>query len=268
MHQVDWVARWGGLVADREEAAHKDGGHSDPRYWDRRAPTFARSTTGRTEQFLEVVRPFVSARTTVIDVGAGAGRHAVPLAERAEWVTAVEPSEGMRAHIPALPNLTVIASAWEDAQVAPADVVICSHVLYGVADVVPFVEKMERAARARVFIMLREGPVPHPANVLRDKIGSAPLPPIPRFSDLFMVLIQLGITPDVRFISYPTISASHTRRWASSTRPSPTASRCSAMGGTRSTARGAWLRCWCATVTSSSTTAAFRFQGSHIGNPA
>jgi len=206
MHQVDWAARWRGLVADREEAAHKDGGHSDPHYWDRRAPTFARSTTGRTEQFLGVVWPFVSARTTVIDVGAGAGRHAVPLAERAEWVTAVEPSEGMREYIPALPNLTVIASAWEDAEVAPADVVICSHVLYGVADVAPFVQKMERAARARVFIMLREGPVPHPANVLRDRIGAAPLPPIPRFSDLFMVLIELGIRPDVTFISYPVVN--------------------------------------------------------------
>src|SRR5437588_413719 len=121
MHQVDWAARWRGLVADREEAAHKDGGHSDPHYWDRRAPTFARSTTGRTEQFLGVVWPFVS-------------------------------------------------------------------------------------ARARVFIMLREGPVPHPANVLRDRIGAAPLPPIPRFSDLFMVLIELGIRPDVTFISYPVVN--------------------------------------------------------------
>jgi SAM-dependent methyltransferase len=203
---IDWAARWRQLVLDRETAASRDGGHSDPRYWDRRAATFARSTTGRTEQFLEVVLPFVSARSTVIDVGAGAGRHAVPLAERAEWVTAVEPSEGMRAHIPALSNMTVVASAWEDAVVAPADIVICSHVLYGVTDVVPFVEKIERAARERVFIMLREGPVPHPANVLRDRMSAAPLPPITRFSDLFMVLIQMGIAPDVRFISYPVVN--------------------------------------------------------------
>ena len=199
------MARWRQLVLDRESAARQDG-HSDPHYWDRRAPTFARSTRARTEQFLEVVWPFVSARTTVIDVGAGAGRHTVPIAERAEWVTAVEPSEGMRAHIPALPNITVIASAWEDAEVATADVVICSHVLYGVAEVVPFVEKMERAARERVFVMLREGPVPHPANILRDSMAVAPLPPITRFSDLFMVLIAVGIRPDVRFISYPVVN--------------------------------------------------------------
>src|SRR5439155_508809 len=131
-------------------AAH---GHSDPNYWDRRAATYARSTGNRVDQFLAVVEPFVSHRKTLIDVGAGAGRHAVPLAEKLEWVTAVEPSEGMRAHLPALPNLTVVASAWEDAEVAPADLVICCHVLYGVAEVVPFVDKLERSDRDRVAEM-------------------------------------------------------------------------------------------------------------------
>jgi SAM-dependent methyltransferase len=197
---VDWADHWRRLVIEREAAAH---GHSDPHYWDHRAPTYARSTFSRVDEFLDVVQPFVSPRKTLIDVGAGAGRFAVPLAERLEWVTAVEPSEGMRAHIPPLPNMTVIASAWEDAEVAPADLVICCHVLYGIEEVVPFVEKLERSARERVFIMLREGPVPHPANVLRERMAGGPVPRIPQFSDLFMLLVQLGIAPDVKFISYP-----------------------------------------------------------------
>lgn len=201
--EVDWAERWRRLVVDREGASH---GHSDPLYWDRRAPTFARSTSARADQFLDVLGPWISNRRTLIDVGAGAGRHAAPLAARMEWVTAVEPSEGMRSHIPPVSNMTVVASAWEDAEVAPADIVICSHVLYGVAGVVPFTEKMERSARERVFIMLREGPVPHPANILRDRLGAEPLPRITRFSDLFMVLIQMGVRPDVTFISYPVVN--------------------------------------------------------------
>jgi hypothetical protein len=201
--RTDWVQEWRRLVREREGASR---GHGDPRYWDRRAPTFARSTAGRADQFIEVLEPYLSPRKTLIDVGAGAGRHAVPLAGRLEWVTAVEPSEGMRAHLPALPNLTVVASSWEDAEVAPADLVICSHVLYGVEEVVEFVEKMERAARERVFVMLREGPVPHPANILRDRMAGGPLPRITRFSDLFMVLLQVGVYPDVRFVSYPVVN--------------------------------------------------------------
>ena len=201
-NRTDWVEEWRRLVREREAGSH---GHSDPRYWDRRAATFARTTSGRADQFLEVLAPYLSPRKTLIDVGAGAGRHAVPLAEKLEWVTAVEPSEGMRSHLPALPNLTVVASSWEDAEVAPADLVICSHVLYGVEDVEPFVEKMQRAARERVFVMLREGSVPHQANVLRDRL-LGPLPRITQFSDLFMVLLQLGIYPDVRFIGYPVLN--------------------------------------------------------------
>ncbi len=210
----DWVERWRKLVLDRDGTSGH--GHSDPNYWDRRAAAYARSTGGRVDEFLAVVEPFTSARKTLIDVGAGAGRHAVPLAEKLEWVTAVEPSEGMRSHLPALPNLTVIASAWEDAEVTPADLVICCHVLYGVAEVVPFIEKLERSARERVFIMLREGPVPHPANVLRDRIATSPLPPIPQFSDLFMLLLQLGIAADVSFLQ-----AAVRRRLGGAAHPAP-----------------------------------------------
>ena len=177
-------------------------GHSDPGYWDRRAPTFARSTHARADALLEVIEPYVSPRKTLIDVGAGSGRHAVPLAERLEWVTAVEPSEGMRAQIPHRDNMTVVASTWQDAAVAPADLLICSHVLYGVEDPVAFIAKMETAARERIFIMLRESPMAHLGALVRDQMLGAE-PRLPRFSDLFMLLVQIGVAPDVKFTSYP-----------------------------------------------------------------
>jgi Methyltransferase domain len=196
---IDWADQWRSLVAERAAAA---GGHSDPGYWDRRAPTFARSTQARSDAFLDVLAPYISPRKTLIDVGAGSGRHAVPLAERLEWVTAVEPSEGMRAQIPPRDNMTVVASTWQDAAVAPADLLICSHVLYGVDDPVSFITKMETSARERVFIMLRESPMAHLGALVRDRmLGEEPR--LPRFSDLFMLLMQMGIAPDVRFTSYP-----------------------------------------------------------------
>jgi SAM-dependent methyltransferase len=220
---IDWVEHWRLLVAERASAA---GDHGDASYWDRRAPTFARSTRARADEFLEVVAPYLSPRKTLIDVGAGSGRHAFPLAERLEWVTAVEPSEGMRALIPPRDNMTVVASTWEDAAVAPADLVICCHVMYGVEDPVPFIAKMERSARERIFIMLRESQMVHPATVVRDRMlgkqggvmgvgfarpgtlrGDVPPqreePRLPRFSDLFMLLVQMGIAPDVVFLRYP-----------------------------------------------------------------
>jgi SAM-dependent methyltransferase len=199
MDEVDWIKRWGEIVEARDKQAAK---HSDSGYWDRRASSYARSTQTRVDDFLRILEPYLSTSKTLIDVGAGTGRHAVPLAKRLEWVTAVEPSEGMRSHIAHRDNVTVVASTWEDAEVAPADLVICSHVLYGVADPVPFVTKLERAARERVFVVMRESELPHPAAAVRRRLGGDANVRLPRFSELFMLLLQMGIAPDVDFLRY------------------------------------------------------------------
>jgi Methyltransferase domain len=200
---MDWEQHWKDIVLERASLA---GTHADPTYWDRRAPSFARSTRARADEFFTVIEPYLSPSKTLIDAGAGAGRHAVPLSERLEWVTAVEPSEGMRAQIPPRDNMTVVASTWEDAEVAPADLVICCHVLYGVEDPVPFITKLEQSARERVFIMLRESELPHPANAIRKQLLGDGGARLPRFSDLFMLLIQMGIAPDVSFQRYQSVS--------------------------------------------------------------
>src|SRR3979411_1391845 len=103
----------------------------------------------RRDGFLEVREPWLLPHRTLTDVGAGAGRYAAPLADRLDWVTAVEPSQGMRDLIPEKDNMTVIATDWEHAEPAPADLVICCHVLYGVADAPAFIAKLEAAATAR-----------------------------------------------------------------------------------------------------------------------
>ncbi len=199
---IDWAKRWRDTVhRPGEKSTHQEASG----YWDRRARSYARITRQRFDDFLHVVEPYLGPGKTLIDVGAGAGRHAVPLSERVEWVTAVEPSEGMRAQIPHVDNMTVIASTWQDAEVARADIVICCHVLYGIDEPIPFIIKLQASARERVFIMLRQGPLPHPATQLRRSLAVPDLP-VPQFSDLFMLLTQMGIAPDVTFIRYPVVN--------------------------------------------------------------
>ena len=200
---MDWEASWKNIVNER---ATLGGLFANPGYWDRRAASYARSTQSRTDDFLTVMEPYLGPRKTLIDAGAGTGRHSTPLANRLEWVTAVEPSEGMRAMIPPKDNMTVVASSWEDAEVAPADLVICNHVLYGVADPVPFLQKLDRSARERVFVMLRESELPHPAAAVRRQLLGDSGPRMPRFSDLFMLLMQMGVAPDVTFIRYTSVA--------------------------------------------------------------
>lgn len=188
---VDWAAHWRALVETRE--AQTGPSHTDD-WWAPRAQHFARQVRATADDpVLTFLEPWLRPTATLLDVGAGAGRHTNPLASRLDWITAVEPSQAMRAHIEPADNVTVIGSTWEDADPAPADLVICIHVLYPVADPVPFIEKLERFARERVFIWMRDSQHSLPAEVMaRPERGREPW-----LRDCLMLLRQLGVAPEM-----------------------------------------------------------------------
>jgi SAM-dependent methyltransferase len=192
--EVDWAAHWRGLVQSRSEQA---GPRRD--YWERRAATYGKWCRARTDLVLDFLEPWLDPRRTLIDVGAGPGILAARFASRLDWVTAVEPSQRMRDQIPDVANMTVIASSWEDAEPAPADLVTCVHVLYGVAEPIPFIEKLERHARERLFIVLRDTPHPHPA----ERMTAARHVRQPLLRDCLLLLRQHGMAPDVTVLRYP-----------------------------------------------------------------
>lgn len=179
------------------------GGGRPEDFWDRRSRAYRDSTEGLPDPLVTFLESYCSPSLTLIDVGAGTGRHTVPLAGRLDWVTAVEPSQGMREQIPPLDNVTVIASRWEDAEVAPADLVICCHVLYAVAEPAPFIEKLEASARERIFICLREAPLRHPAERIWELLTGQARAPQPLFADLVALLRCIGVEPQVTWLTYP-----------------------------------------------------------------
>ena len=145
---IDFAERWRLIVERRRvqmEAAYAASGLQNVDYWGRRAKNYRDALHIKTEQdplLLRVLRD-ITPETTVLDVGAGTGRHTLALAPRVASVTAVDPSAAMLGLLQEdldaqkLTNVTVTQSEWLDASVAPADVVLCSHVLYPIADVVP-----------------------------------------------------------------------------------------------------------------------------------
>ena len=146
-------------------------------------------------RLLEEVAP----QSTILDVGAGGGRLALPLALRCRHLVAVEPSISMatvlnqQASDFSIENLSLVESTWEDAEVEPADLVICVHVLYVVREIEPFIRKLEAHANQRVLVVLFEAPPQSQTYALWKQVHGEErlaLPSLPEFQD---VLSQLGV---------------------------------------------------------------------------
>ena len=148
--------------------------------------------------------------TTVLDVGGGAGRYALPLATRAKHVTVVEPSADSvemlrsRAAEIGLTNLTVIQSPWDEADAPSADVALCSLVLHHVPDAAPFVSKLQDHATDRVVVVeMMETPGALEIPFYERVHGSAPTP-LPGLPDVLQLLWAMDIHPDVAMLTAET----------------------------------------------------------------
>ena len=148
-------------------------------------------------------------RSTVLDVGAGVGRHAVPLARAVERVIAVEPSPAMASHLrewaqeDGLVNIEVIEAAWPEVGVPTCDVVVCSHVLYPVLDIEPFVRKLDESARRYCFLQLHEEQMALESLGLWERFHGEPRAGQPTFRDALPVLWQMGLRPNLEMSAMP-----------------------------------------------------------------
>jgi SAM-dependent methyltransferase len=140
----------------------------------------------------------------VLDVGCGGGRSSTVLVPPAEMLIGVDQNESMLAAFVeaatavAVPVLTVHGRWPEIATSTPiADVVVCHHVLYNVADAVPFLTALTEHARLAVVV---EIPVRHPLsgwNAAWKHFWDLDRPTGPTDADLVAVLREMDLVPEV-----------------------------------------------------------------------
>jgi SAM-dependent methyltransferase len=203
---IDWAARWQGIMdTRRRQRAPRERIAAGGDHWAHRADRQATYSEHlpADDPLLVRLRAAVRPDDTVIDVGAGAGRYALPLARLARRVVAVEPSPALRERLAGrlvtegVTNIEVVPADWESADVAPAAVVLCSHVVYAVEAIVPFVRKLDELARRTCLIAVRVGQQPG-ASELWQVLYGEPRAPQPAFLDLYNVLVSAGIVGDVQ----------------------------------------------------------------------
>jgi SAM-dependent methyltransferase len=166
MHRIiDWNELWKAIHAGSPRHLEKD---RDPAVvWDRRAAAYQRVTRDEmkaTEQELAILdlRP----GDTVLDMGAGTGRLAVPIANTVAHVTALDPSEGMLSILhermagKGRTNYSCVRMRWEDVvigrDIEPHDVVIAAYSI-GFYDLVAALLKLDAASRRSVYLFWHAG---------------------------------------------------------------------------------------------------------------
>jgi SAM-dependent methyltransferase len=209
------VQRWNEILdarAQQMDAAYARLGRTSADFWERRASGFHRSTkdTITSDPFYLRLRDVVTPQTSVLDVGAGTGRFSLALAPQAEHITAVEPSAAMMDFLrrdaadKGLSNISYVQATWQEApDNLQADIVICSHVLYPIWEIEPFLVKLQKATRQDCYCYLRATHIDALTADLWQHFHHDERRIPPSHIHVLDVLYEMGIFANVEIVTLP-----------------------------------------------------------------
>lgn len=202
------VATWGSRVESHHTQSRRgmDASARTEDFWAGYASAFKADPRRTDDEALNILLELAEETSTVLDVGGGAGRLALPLALKCASVT-VDPSEAMLSQLrlgiedEGVNNISMVRSEWETAEVEPRDLVVCSHVVYGVADIAAFIRKLElQANRMVALVSYVDSPQSHLSG-LWEIVHGEPRINLPALPELVNVLWELEIYPDIVMVA-------------------------------------------------------------------
>jgi SAM-dependent methyltransferase len=159
------------------------------------------------QALLELARP----GETWLDIGAGAGRYALPLALRVGEVLALDPSpamlDGLRAGMAehGIRNVRILEGRWPDAALPDvnADEALIAQVGYDVERIGPFLDAMEAAARRLCVALMMDRSPAAAADGFWPPVHGMQRVPLPALPELVALLRARGTEPRVRELPRP-----------------------------------------------------------------
>jgi len=191
-------------VYDAALAAGRFSDHREPGdHWADLAELFRLDPLRPRDANLAAVANYLEPSDVFLDVGGGAGRVSLAIADCVKEVVLIEPSAGMRAQFVAsrdqagITNTRIATDWWMDSD-ETGDVIHLSDVTYFVRDIVPFIAKLHNSASRRVMITVWRPTPGDMGSELREIVQGERPPRWPGLPELAAVLWEMGLLPDIQ----------------------------------------------------------------------
>ncbi len=173
---------------------------------------FRADPTRTDEPALDALLALVRPGERWLDIGAGAGRYALPiaraLAPSGGEVIALDPSasmlDGLReiAAEHGIENVRSVEARWPPADPTPfaADIALMAHVGYDIEAIGPFLDAMESATRRSCVAMLMERQPSSIADVCWPPVHGEPRVPLPALPEFLELLRARGRAPSIQML--------------------------------------------------------------------
>lgn len=141
-----------------------------------------------------------------LDIGAGGGRYALPLALVTREVVAIDPSPSMLgalredASAAGIENVRVIEARWPMRDWPSGDVGLMAHVGYDIAEIGPFLAQLESASRRLCVAVMGESAMTTIATLFWERIHGERRVRLPALPELLVLLAARGRIPEVRVV--------------------------------------------------------------------
>ena len=152
-----------------------------------------------------------------LDIGAGTGRYALPLARAVREVAALDPSSSMLAALRegatefGVGNVRALEGRWPDdaTRLGTGEVALIAHVAYDVEAIEAFLDAMEAAVRRLCVAVLMERAPATAAEPFWNAVHGEPRSALPALPDFLRLLLDRGRLFEV------VLTAAEARRWPS-----------------------------------------------------
>lgn len=155
-----------------------------------------------------------------LDVGAGGGRYALPLALQVREVVAIDPSPSMLgalaedAAAAGVSNARVVEARWPMDSPPAGDVALMAHVGYDIEHIGPFVDQLEAQSRRLCVAVLGESSLQTTAALFWEAIHGEPRVRLPALPEFLLLLLARGRLPEVTLVdrtppTFATVDEAH-----------------------------------------------------------